>query len=756
MAVLAVLLGCVALLGGLSSASAAGREAAAAIEQVPSVPNPQFVSLQVDTISPSTVTTGTLGLVTVTGSVVNDGDRDVRRVQVRLQRGAAIDSSGQLRTALRSSPSELVTQAPYVDLVEVLRPGESAPFSLTLGLTGDLTTSLALTEPGIYPLLVNVNGIPDFGTRARLDEGHFLLPVLSLPPTPGAVPVPPAPAPAPAPTGVTVLWPLADHTRVVATPLGAPARLSSDDLAASFVDGGRLAGLLSALEQGTTPVADPTGAARTSTCLAIDPDLLVTAQTMVRGYEVLDDNGAVRPGTGGAAAAGWLERLTSVAKQRCVMAMPWAQADLNALSRASLDELTTTAVSTGRETVASILGLPSLPNVVWPTDGLLADRTASTLRGLGTTAVLLARDNVSQPGETGAAVDAATVELTAGSTTLSAVLVDPTITTALGATSRDDPARLQDALGALTWPALNRAQAGRAGVSPTAASAAALLTPPQVWEIDEQGARAVLAQVGALTQAGLATPTALPTLLNQAKGSAADGALSYPVQASAAELPATVTSDIAALSAEIRGFRGALVQDAQGGLSPDDLLAPLRLGLLRGAPAADGLTTRERTRVEAQQLGAVRELLGQLHASVSLQAPGGTYTLASAQSPLLLVVRNDLPVAVNVRVRATGPPGVDVTDIGVQELPARSGRQLQVPTSVNRTGQFAIDVSLATDTGQALGEPARLQVQSTAYGPATALATAAAALVLVALVARRLWHRFRGQPDRADEPWVKQ
>jgi len=73
---------------------------------------------------------------------------------------------------------------------------------------------------------------------------------------------------------------------------------------------------------------------------------------------------------------------------------------------------------------------------------------------------------------------------------------------------------------------------------------------------------------------------------------------------------------------------------------------------------------------------------------------------------------------------------------------------------VSRTGQFAVDVSLATDTGQQLGEPARLQVRSTAYGPATALATAGAAIVLLALVARRLWHRFHGQPDRADEQQV--
>jgi len=108
-------------------------------------------------------------------------------------------------------------------------------------------------------------------------------------------------------------------------------------------------------------------------------------------------------------------------------------------------------------------------------------------------------------------------------------------------------------------------------------------------------------------------------------------------------------------------------------------------------------------------------------------------------------------VSVNVRLTVDAPAGLRAKDIGVQQLPAHSSRQLQVPTSVRRTGQFAVDVALSTDNGQRLGETTRLQVRSTAYGPATALATAGAALVLLVLVARRLWHRFRGQPDRADE-----
>jgi hypothetical protein len=57
---------------------------------------------------------------------------------------------------------------------------------------------------------------------------------------------------------------------------------------------------------------------------------------------------------------------------------------------------------------------------------------------------------------------------------------------------------------------------------------------------------------------------------------------------------------------------------------------------------------------------------------------------------------------------------------------------------------------LRTPAGVPLGEPVRLSVHSNAYGKVLFLITLSAAAVLVALAGRRLWHRFRGQPDPAD------
>ena len=45
---------------------------------------------------------------------------------------------------------------------------------------------MGIEEPGVYPVMVNVNGTPDYGEPARLDDARFLLPVLGVPRDPAA------------------------------------------------------------------------------------------------------------------------------------------------------------------------------------------------------------------------------------------------------------------------------------------------------------------------------------------------------------------------------------------------------------------------------------------------------------------------------------------------------------------------------------------------------------------------------------------
>jgi hypothetical protein len=90
-----------------------------------------------------------------------------------------------------------------------------------------------------------------------------------------------------------------------------------------------------------------------------------------------------------------------------------------------------------------------------------------------------------------------------------------------------------------------------------------------------------------------------------------------------------------------------------------------------------------------------------------------------------------------------------VTDMGVIELPP-GYLPLRVPVEVHFTQRVAVDVGLRTPDGLSLGESVRLSVHSNAYGKVLFFITLAAAAVLALLTGRRLWHRFRGQPDPAD------
>ncbi len=158
---------------------------------------------------------------------------------------------------------------------------------------------------------------------------------------------------------------------------------------------------------------------------------------------------------------------------------------------------------------------------------------------------------------------------------------------------------------------------------------------------------------------------------------------------------------------------------------------------------------QERNDLARRRLGAVGTTINDLFGAVTIVNPGGSYTLATEHSPLPLAVRNDLAVPIRVRLQVDAPPGMTVTDLGEQEVPP-GYLPLRVPIEVHFTQRVAVDVTLRTSDGLQLGEPVRLSVHSNAYGKVLFAITLIGGTVLAALVGRRLYHRFRGQPDPAD------
>ncbi|BBY27184.1 DUF6049 family protein [Mycolicibacterium sediminis] len=729
----------------------------------------QFLKISIDGVTPEIVDTAGGPLVTVTGRVANVGDRSVRDVVVRLEHADAVAASAGLRTSLAGAGDQYQPVADFITVAPELNQGESVPFTLAYPLRSNAGPSLRIAEPGVYPLLVNVNGTPDYGAPARLDDARFLLPVLGVPPDPSVEPTDPVSAVVPPdtsrPVQVTMLWPLADRPRLAAGVPGGttPVRLVDDELATSLAPGGRLDTLLSAADFATSPPVDPDGRVRAATCLAVDPDLLITVNAMTTGYVVVDAPdaglaGATVPGTGQEAAVNWLGRLKTLAQRMCVTPTVYAQADLTALQRVGDPGLASIATTETADVVDQILGVASVRGATLLGDGPLTGPAVRLLSQREPTVAVAAPQYVAQDSTADDQPDADLAPRRYGPQVVTAPF-DPTVGAALAGlgpkpaspsyldSSLEVPlqhdsqvARRQDALAAMLWR----------GLRPASEPRTEILMPPVTWDLQPDDAAALLSALGTSIRAGLTAPRPLTAVIAESLATAP--AVDDPLPPDAlgnprAQISGAVTGDIASANSRLWGLTSALTTDERTGLTGTQYTAPLREDMLRAL--SQSVPPDARNGLGEQRVRRAATTIDDLFGAVSIVNPGGSYTLATERSPLPLALRNDLPVPIRVRLDVDAPPGMTVTDMGQIELPP-GYLPLRVPIEVHFTQRVAVDVALRTVDGLQLGEPVRLSVHSNAYGKVLFVITLSAGAVLFLLVGRRLWHRFRGEPDNAD------
>ncbi|WP_433784563.1 DUF6049 family protein [Actinomycetospora sp. CA-101289] len=689
------------------------------------------VEVVLDTLAPRVVTADGPGELVVTGRVANRSAVSARDVGVRLERGAPLSGTRAALGALDGDGSTAAVRTPVTEVVPVLEPGQVAPFTVRVPLIGPGTGSLALAAAGVHPLLVDVDGALGTGGPARLGAVRLLLPVVGVP---GGDPL--AAPPVGRATGVSVLYPLADRPRRVPVVPGSPVVLADDDLAASFAPGGRLAGLVDALGR-----AAPAGsAAGRSVCLAVDADLLETAEAMAGGYRVSTPDGGTTAGTGATAAARWLDSARAAARGRCVTALPYAGTDLVATARGNLTDLTTAAVATSTRRVAEILGVTPVPDTVWPAGGLLDERSLADLTGGGTRALLLdpgVLDDGLPPGALarlpGPPADAPV-----------AVGIDPVTAAALAprearadrsASPAGTPAPLaaQDAVGALTLRALEETPDDE----PAPVS---VVAPPPDWAADGAEAAALLTAVEDLARLGLARPVDLGTLLAPIGPGSALPATALATPSSGVDgLEESVVDRAREVRERQRELLAATERDGVGAPSPSDFVEPLTDGVLRSLSA----TRRDDPPAQEAAVTAVERQTEELRSLVRVVQPSGSYSLGTNDAPLLLTVENRLPVAVRVEVVLEPTNGLRTGPLPAITVPAFGSRQVQVEVEVTRAGQFAVDAQARTPGGEPLGPTARLLLRSTAYGTITVWLTASAAVVLVILASVRIARRVR-------------
>jgi len=758
------------------------------------------LDLRITDMTPRVVTANSPPALTVAGELTNTGDEPVTEVAIRTQRGDRLRTEGDLRTALGGTAATDTVTPAFTPLADILAPGQRLPIRLTVPLRGPEASTLALQRTGIYQILISTNGAPIDGQRVRLASIQVLLPVLGLPAGPGEPTLPgelgpPVPARSkaaeksptmslisgrpPSSNPVTVLYPLADRPHRLPTGPGEPVLLSDDELAGELSYGGRLDGLLGALE-----TAAPRGSAlRDAICLAVDPDLLRTVRDISGGYRVRDSRGQERDGQGAKAAAVWLARLRVAAAGHCVLALPYADADLVALSRAGLNDLVGYAVRDGARIAGEILGTPVRADTTWPADGLLDEHSLIDLLGVGERNVVLSMDGVEQSGRTNRDAIGGTVRIAAPRTDRTAappigILADPLLTLAASGTSSvsvsgglDQVTRSTGGrgLGSLTTnTSTNPAGTGSAlsgqdligavvfrALDPASAGSPLVVAPPHRWNTSASDARELLSTISALISTGqfLSAPMA------GGPGSGTDttrisARLVYSLRAGGREVPASATAALRAARDGAAELRSAAAAEPGVGATPAQVFDPITEGLLRAASTV----WRGHPDQSAAAVKTITDRVRLLRSLVRVLEPPSPYALGDREAPLPVTLANGLPVAMNVRVALSNTPGMRTAPIPTQHIPPLGRLQLRVNSQLTKSGQFSVEARLTTLTGGPLGPPSRLQLRSTAYGTITLWLTGTAGVLLVTLAVRRIVRRVRvGRPESAtlaplDEP----
>lgn len=657
---------------------------------------PPTVRLTVTDVAPSSVSPPGPGTVTFSLVLTNTTDRALDDVTVVLRRGEPVDTEAQLDKLLadpRPSPGWLSTDPEDKPLGHPLPAHGSATVQYQQSVSVQTTSDICLCKsPGtVYPIeFTAVVG----GQDAGYTETYL-----------------PAFEQAPKPVPVGWLWPVLDR----------PHRLNQDtvflddDLAASLAPGGRLYRLLQVA--GNLP---PT----VRLTLVLDPQLIDEVEVMASGNYRVVVPGGTAPGTGGSAAAAWLDVLRALTVRNEVTLTPWGDPDLDTVSAAGLAwPVGVTAAERSRVTRA--LGGDPGSALLWPPGGSVSPTVLAKAQQDGTRAVVLDAAGVSRDSS----VEPRPSSLVTVAGMMAAVtdpdverLADVALTAARSGT--DGPA-------ATPLPALLALVSLRASQRPDAPNYL-VIAPDRYLDPDVDRATRVLlettsaffdtaAPVGAATAAGGSERTAtLASPASQARlpQSNVDAAL-HATAATATVADATRFAETSVLNGLPLAIRGD--ESAWWGVHPD-----------QGPGYAARVTALATSLVDAVTI---------------IQPAQGSYTLGSADSFLFVTVSNELSAPATVRLSvstAGGVAGFRADDL-VQTVPAASRLTMKVAVHAERSGHFQVVGVLHTLSGHQLGDRLRLSVNATSLGGIGVVITEVAAGVLALALCVRVLRRVRAR-----------
>lgn len=740
-------------------------------------PTPDALHISLTWITPDRIDGQSKNSVTVSGTLTNVGKLPISDIDVRLQRGDYVPYGNALRHTLTEDQINYPTTLPFHHLATTLNPGDSTSFTLTARIHGGDGDTLNINAPGVYPLLVNVNGRVSNSDSARLHDARVLLPVLSLPGSDRQDPATVASRP------TTILWPLALTPQEASYySFSSIAVLRNENLGISLGEHGRLRALLDAAG---SLLKDH--ALNHSVCFAIDPDLLRTVDRMTRPYRVLNTpnnwHDGMHRGKHTKDAQSWIEDLRSLTANNCVIALPWSGASL-ATTTHLLPDKPHQLMEDSRRVTAYFLHKHLTSHVIWPNTGTL---TPYDIPALDHSELLLSSTALTTHTDKGFGqllrYDHARYTVTPYDSTLSTALAatgqNPVNTPYSPSDSRyvltadSATARMQDATATLLWKtsaALRREKPAHN----TYAGTPLLIAPPQQWSVTGDDLATFTSTLRYLAQHNLITAQSLTDALAQAHTKPIHGTFT-----TSSPLTESSMSAITQAISHIHHYRNLFTDKNDNNFYKRTRyniyraattrtlgLAPTLVGNIPPSHnhQSDTKTRRHGDSNSANTSGITlrtpddlaypkayaRSITLAAHAirsSVTLIKPGSIYTLASTDSGLVLVARNELPadvtVTVHTRERLTDgdkPANTtkDLTKPLRVTIPAQSSLNINIPVHLHSGKSVPVRVQLLSADQQELGTTVDMTVRVSHLTPLLGFLLTAAVVILAVLIVKRV------------------
>ena len=630
----------------------------------------------------------------ISGKLLNSSSSAVDNVSARLGISASpLDERAQVAKASdlelnpEIDPIDYFLNRTKVDVSDSLKPGDQATFEIAIPID-----DLPLGRDGVYTVMVEILGATGGENVSRQGGVRTFLPWMG---------------PESNPIDLVWLWPLADYPAQQANGV-----LLNEGIPRSLAPGGRLDSLLNI------------GAGHTSkVSLIADPQLLQAAQDLSGGYQVRNGDGT-SVGDLSQEAGQWLARLGQTLDTRNdrlpLRVMPYADIDASAVTRSGLDTDVVRSTTMAASVASNVLGKSVEGTLYWAPSGRLNKKTGDLLASSGVRTVILRGTALPPSNPETVSTGFGVLGTTYGG--MNAVLIDPGLSTtlALPQTSTSNEILMRQRFLAETVLLSQLIP-----VNPAVSASRMIIAGPEDirWSPATGALNALLDATGSVPWLNSAS---LSDLLSENSTEIPRKRVKYGPKAQGAELPASYIQSVQQASEELASLTAVLD-------NPSGVTDSYADALLRAQSSAWRLEPATGVELVSSISFGLQEQINKVYALSE-----GTITLSGESGLVPVTIANDLDRSVTIGVQLRGIPTARLESDALYEITIEPGKKVSVELEATVVGgrTLSAGVQLLTPEGQDFGQPARIELVSTAYARAAAwvIGAAFAAIVLFVVV----------------------